>query len=196
MWFSCNVFHSNVASRQHTSRLSGILGRPNGARKPFLFRHSGRGSVLACHLAYQMRSPAATSRSRGRPSRIPRPSPPFKRRSTHPNCSARTQCFAATFGCASGALDSPVRFIVGISLLLWGIGTLSCRIEGSFARPSAAVDASQWVRTVDGWEQPHWWRKAPPATTPPHPLVIAAGQCLVSVFALVACQRENARNTC
>jgi hypothetical protein len=46
------------------------------------------------------------------------------------------------------------------------------------------LSPSDWVRTVDGWERPHSWNHslAPPPAV--HPLVVAAGQALVSLFAL------------
>ena len=79
-----------------------------------------------------------------------------------------------------------MRSILGILLLLLGVGLLSCRIEGRSADLVNAANASDWVRTVDGWERPHNW--SPSLVEPPvmHPLVVAAGQLLVSLFALAA----------
>jgi hypothetical protein len=43
-----------------------------------------------------------------------------------------------------------------------------------------------WVRTVDGWERPDSWQLEPIGRRALHPLVVAAGQGLVSLLALVA----------
>lgn len=85
-----------------------------------------------------------------------------------------------------------VRLILGITLLLLGIGMLSCRVEGTAGNRSV-VPATQWVRTAHGWERPDRWMEA--ATLPPrlHPLVVAAGQGLISILALVACRRDDER---
>jgi hypothetical protein len=50
---------------------------------------------------------------------------------------------------------------------------------------------SRWVRTVDGWERPDSWYLE--AVRPPklHPLVVAAGQGLVSLLGLVAFGRQE-----
>jgi hypothetical protein len=81
-----------------------------------------------------------------------------------------------------------MRLIVGITLLLVGVGTLSCRLEGSRRSAPPIQPTSAWVRTVDGWERPSGWF-APPSDPPSlHPLVVAAGQALVSVLALVAAE--------
>jgi hypothetical protein len=79
-----------------------------------------------------------------------------------------------------------VRFIVGISLLVLGVGMLSCRVEGVGAQESERPRASAWVRTVDGWERSDRWTVTPAWEPGVHPLVVAAGQSLVSVMALVA----------
>jgi hypothetical protein len=80
----------------------------------------------------------------------------------------------------------PVRLIVGILLLLFGFGTLSCRVEGLAARRPERPATSQWVRTADGWERTDRWHIQPAARATLHPIVVAAGQGLVSVLALVA----------
>jgi hypothetical protein len=79
-----------------------------------------------------------------------------------------------------------VRLILGITLLLLGLGNLSCHLQEPLgAGPD--VPAGQWVRTVDGWERTELWH-APPLHVPSlHPLVVAAGQALISVMGLVAC---------
>jgi hypothetical protein len=88
------------------------------------------------------------------------------------------------------ACRSIVRFIVGISLLLLGAGLFACQVEGFSARSSAKF-STPWVRTVDGWERPGSWTVravGPPAV---HPLVVAAGQTLVSVLGLAFFERDS-----
>lgn len=79
-----------------------------------------------------------------------------------------------------------VRQIVGIVLLVLGCGMLLCQWEGLAARPPASAQDARWVRTVDGWERSDAWHST--VISPPrlHPLVVAAGEGLLSVFALVA----------
>jgi hypothetical protein len=90
-----------------------------------------------------------------------------------------------------------VRFIVGISLLLLGVGMLLCRVEGVGAREAdRPVAASTWVRTVDGWERPDLWVATTAWEPGIHPLVVAAGQGLASVMALVALGSGNRSGRC
>lgn len=70
---------------------------------------------------------------------------------------------------------------------------LSCRMEELDERGPAAVDSLTWVRTVDGWERTDCWHIAPSAPPLVHPIVVATGQGLLSVFALVAFQRNGTR---
>jgi hypothetical protein len=85
-----------------------------------------------------------------------------------------------------------VRAIFGISCLLLGAALLLCQEEGSgqklIAQPQATV---RWVRTVDGWERPGNWQLEAPKSPALHPLVVAAGQGLLSVFGLVLFQRDE-----
>jgi hypothetical protein len=79
-----------------------------------------------------------------------------------------------------------MRLILGITLLLLGIGSLSCQID----RPvggAPLVQAKRWVRTIEGWERSDLWGAPDPFVPQLHPLVVAAGQGFVSLFALVAC---------
>ena len=79
-----------------------------------------------------------------------------------------------------------MRSILGIAMLLLFAGLLSCQIEGRSADvhpPAASVD---WVRTIDGWERPRVWQLSPAVPPAVHPLVVASGQLLLSLFALVA----------
>lgn len=80
-----------------------------------------------------------------------------------------------------------VRLIVGITLMLVGVGMLSCRVENNLP----VVTKGQWVRTADGWERTEPWYQ--PALSEPrlHPLVVAAGEGLLSTLALIAFRRED-----
>jgi hypothetical protein len=53
------------------------------------------------------------------------------------------------------------------------------------------VPAGQWVRTVDGWERTELWGVPDLFTPRLHPFVVAAGQGLVSVMALVVCAGDR-----
>lgn len=79
-----------------------------------------------------------------------------------------------------------MRSILGIVLLLAGAGLVTCRIEGRDAQVISSDLSDNWVRTADGWERSSNW--TPSLAEPPavHPLVIAAGQLLVSMLALAA----------
>jgi hypothetical protein len=80
-----------------------------------------------------------------------------------------------------------LRLILGITLLLLGLGSLSCRVGNSAGQGPVVTTPAQWVRTVDGWERAELWH-APELHVPRlHPLVVAAGQGLVSVMALLVC---------
>ncbi len=70
---------------------------------------------------------------------------------------------------------------------------LSCRVEGLTARESDQAAASRWVRTAQGWERPDRWVTTPAWDPRVHPLVVAAGQGLASVMALVAFRRDARR---
>lgn len=85
----------------------------------------------------------------------------------------------------------PMRLIVGISLILLGVGSLSCRLEGMAGSATSSPPALDWVRTADGWERPVQWHKTVPHQPRLHPVVVAAGQILASVLALVAFGREK-----
>jgi hypothetical protein len=79
-----------------------------------------------------------------------------------------------------------MRWILGIVLLLLAAGSMSCQLKVLSAELVEPARNAAWVRTVDGWERPHNW--SPSHAGPPtlHPLVLAAGQVLLSAFALVA----------
>jgi hypothetical protein len=86
-----------------------------------------------------------------------------------------------------------MRSIVGITCLLLGAGMLSCRVEGPAARSESgpATPSRGWVRTVDGWERAGSWQVEEGWSPRLHPLVVAAGQGLVSLLGLAACGRER-----
>jgi len=83
-----------------------------------------------------------------------------------------------------------VRLILGITLLLLGLGSLSCQIDTPVGG-APVVATGQWVRTISGWERTDMWQ-APERFVPQlHPLVVAVGQGLISVLALVACAGDR-----
>ncbi|MEX2309436.1 MAG: hypothetical protein WD738_17685 [Pirellulales bacterium] len=105
-----------------------------------------------------------------------------------------------------------MRLIVGIAFLLLGVGLLSCHVDGpaahEVAKPSLSGgvgtggplgelgirrQALAWVRTVDGWERSGSWYVSEVRPPTLHPLVVAAGQGLVSVLGLVACKQGDLR---
>jgi hypothetical protein len=85
-----------------------------------------------------------------------------------------------------------VRAIFGISCLLLGVAMLLCQVEGS-GRSNASNQRPvlQWVRTVDGWERPESWHLDEIRRPALHPVVVAAGQGLLSVLGLVVFQRTT-----
>jgi hypothetical protein len=89
-----------------------------------------------------------------------------------------------------------MRAILGISLLLLGIGSCLCEMEGPAPTRVSVENSLTWVRTVDGWEPADRWQvdAAPPPRL--HPLVVACGQGLVSLFALVAFQGDSKSCQC
>jgi hypothetical protein len=75
---------------------------------------------------------------------------------------------------------------------------LSCQVGPVVTGPGSAntqaavtTQAGGWVRTVDGWERVDSWYVSEVRPPRLHPLVVAAGQGLVSLLGLVACQRER-----
>jgi hypothetical protein len=98
------------------------------------------------------------------------------------------------------ALLVPVRAILGISCIVLGAALLACGVEDRPSRVQVAKPpfdkfrtgqaASRWVRTVDGWERPDSWYLEVVRGPTLHPLVVAAGQGLVSMLGLVLFQRE------
>jgi hypothetical protein len=85
-------------------------------------------------------------------------------------------------------LDALMRLILGVFFLLYGVGLWACSVE--WGSEQAMKPAVEWVRTVDGWERSHRvYNSIRREVGPPrlHPLIVAAGQGLASVLALVAC---------
>jgi hypothetical protein len=56
----------------------------------------------------------------------------------------------------------------------------------SSAQTPGQVAALAWVRTSSGWERPEVWREPPRWSPTLHPFVVAGGQLLGSLLALVA----------
>ncbi|HEX5470757.1 MAG TPA: hypothetical protein VFW73_02670 [Lacipirellulaceae bacterium] len=92
---------------------------------------------------------------------------------------------------AKAAALPTVRLILGITLMLLGVGTLSCHIEGSPRSLPAVKSTEEWVRTVEGWERPAMWYEAPRYIPRIHPLVVAMEQGLISAMCLIAWQRDE-----
>lgn len=81
---------------------------------------------------------------------------------------------------------SAMRTIAGIAIFLIGLGLLLGQVEGKSHERAAASQEIDWVRTSQGWERTASWSRVPVSGPSLHPLVVAAGQGLVSVLALVA----------
>jgi hypothetical protein len=84
-----------------------------------------------------------------------------------------------------------VRLVLGITLLLLGAAMLLVRVEGSAGTRPIQPARGQWVRTVNGWERTDLWHEKVAGPPQLHPLVVAAGQGLVSVLGLVAASRRK-----
>lgn len=90
-----------------------------------------------------------------------------------------------------------MRFIVGLSILILGLATVFCRIDMQSPGANAVPNRTSWVRTTDGWERPESWHADALASPLPHPLVVAAAQGMVSLFALLALDgRDRERTGC
>jgi hypothetical protein len=85
-----------------------------------------------------------------------------------------------------------VRLILGITLMLLGLGMLLSQVEGTAnSSPVSSASARQWVRTANGWEKSTAWSGVTTPAPRLHPLVVAAGQGLVSVLGLAVFRRER-----
>jgi hypothetical protein len=86
-----------------------------------------------------------------------------------------------------------MRSIVGIALVLVGLGLVSCQLDGRLVAARRTTPDAAWVRTIDGWERTGNWTPVDSRRPPLHPLVVASGQLLLSVFALAAFAGNSAR---
>ncbi len=84
-----------------------------------------------------------------------------------------------------------MRLILGITLFLIGSGMWACRLEGLAVDTPLDQGASTWVRTADGWESMETWYVEADPPLRLHPLTVAAGQCLLSLLALVAYSKQQ-----
>lgn len=77
--------------------------------------------------------------------------------------------------------------IVAIVLVLLAGGSALAVVDSWPEQGQASVsDDDSWRRTTDGWERNTNWFVTPQRDSPaPHPLVVAAFQVLLSVFALL-----------
>jgi hypothetical protein len=89
-------------------------------------------------------------------------------------------------GPAPGLCPISMRLIAGILLLIFGIGSISCRWEGPSVDSPARAASAPWVRTAGGWERMGPWPTTVPARPSLHPLVVATGEMLASILGLAA----------
>ena len=83
-----------------------------------------------------------------------------------------------------------MRWIGAILIVLAILVSVACQVEidGS---PIDGVPIV-WVRTVDGWEKPGDWLPRAPVYDPPlHPVILALGQMLISLLALLGLGNER-----
>jgi hypothetical protein len=80
-------------------------------------------------------------------------------------------------------------------MLLVGAGTLTCRLDGLAIDHSPSQERIEWVRTVHGWERPEAWAAVEVSELQLHPLVVAAGQALLSVLALAVFATDSLRRS-
>jgi hypothetical protein len=85
----------------------------------------------------------------------------------------------------------PVRLILGITILLLGLGTLSCSVGDAPTMKLRTHTVNKWVRTADGWERPGSWNLADLPAPQLHPFIVAMGQGLISILGLAAYRREG-----
>ena len=116
----------------------------------------------------------------------------------HVDCTADAQLFGPTLATHPRRARRQrrraafhMRLVVGITLLLLGLGMLSCRVQGSASANSPSRPPLVWIRTADGWEHSGSWNMATVSLPTLHPLVVAAGQGFASVLALVAFRRDD-----
>lgn len=64
---------------------------------------------------------------------------------------------------------------------------LSCRLDGLAVDLPAKQQDVDWVRTAQGWERRTAWFSSDVSPVQLHPIVVATGQVLLSIFALALC---------
>lgn len=77
-----------------------------------------------------------------------------------------------------------MRLVIGIALFGVGLVLLLGQIEGTSGAGYPAE--TSWVRTAQGWERVDLWEASSVGPARLHPLIVASGQVLVSLLALVA----------
>lgn len=85
-----------------------------------------------------------------------------------------------------------MRHVFGISVLVIAIGAVSCVVSSSASDNPASPPALTWIRTADGWERYGTWDLPVPTRPMLHPAIVAAGQLIVSTWALLVFRREEA----
>lgn len=78
--------------------------------------------------------------------------------------------------------------------MLFGAVTLSCRLDGLAVDLPPVQQQVDWVRTAQGWEHSSTWAST---ETPPvslQPLVVAAGQAMLSILALAFYAEEGKKS--
>ena len=76
-----------------------------------------------------------------------------------------------------------VRWTIFITLVLCALFHVACNWEAGPAEPSPY--ASDWVRTVDGWEKSSSWQIIGPKPARLHPLVVASFELFTALLALI-----------
>ena len=147
-------------------RLSpGQLPNGNGSGRGML---SFRYSEASCSVTFPHHNPRRfQGLGRYRPSTLP---------------PRRAACNAMSCN-LQGTGNIGVRWIIFITLVLCALFHVACDWGTGPAEPSPY--ASDWVRTVDGWERPSSWRITGPKPAPLHPLVVASFELLTALLALV-----------
>jgi hypothetical protein len=81
--------------------------------------------------------------------------------------------------------------------LFLGIGLWLIRLEPVTDNQLSGEVSTQWVRTSDGWQRSDALVAKSSGWTPRlHPLVVAAGQALFAIFALVAAPSSKSAFSC
>ena len=93
-------------------------------------------------------------------------------------------------GARTSLVSLPVRLIIGILLFVLGLGLgfwSGRQVVGlGDGRQAVGLDEGTWVRTAHGWERPQTWNAEAAKEPRLHPMVVAAGQGLASLLALLA----------